>query len=68
MVAILLCYDPGMDPVEERMRSAIQLRELTIAMRREALKREHPRASEVEIEERLRRWVIEPPKPRTTGR
>lgn len=45
------------------MRAAIQLRELTIALRREALKREHPEASESEIEARLRRWVTEPPEP-----
>jgi hypothetical protein len=50
-------------PVEARMRAAIELRDAMIAMRREALRRELPKASEEEIDARLRRWVlaVEPP-------
>ena len=57
-----------MEPVEARFRAAIELREAMIAMRREALRREHPSASEEEIVTRLREWVlaVEPPRPGLT--
>ena len=48
-----------MDPVEARVRSAIELRELIVAMRRQALVRENPGESREQIDERLRRWVLE---------
>lgn len=51
-----------MSEVEERMRAALELRDLMIAMRREALKRAFPSESEAEIEGRLTRWVLTPPR------
>lgn len=47
-----------MSPVEARIRAALELRELAIAMRREVLRREYPEDSAEELEARLRAWVL----------
>ena len=49
-----------MSASEARVRAALELRELMIAMRREALTREHPGESPEQIAERLREWVLRP--------
>lgn len=45
------------------MRAAFELHDLAVAMRREALKREHPGESAAEIEARLRAWLLRPEPP-----
>ncbi len=53
-----------MDPVGERMRSAFELHDLAVAMRRQVLARQHPGESAEQIEQRLRSWLLEPaPRP-----
>jgi hypothetical protein len=47
-----------MTATQARVRAALELRELTIAMRRQALAREHPAESRDQIEKRLRDWVL----------
>ena len=47
-----------MDPVQARMRAAFELHDLAVAMRREALSRQHPDESASEIEARLRDWLL----------
>jgi hypothetical protein len=53
-----------MDPVEARLRAAVELRQLTIGMRRQGLLREYPEESATQIAARLREWVLhsEPPR------
>ena len=48
-----------MSPVESRIRAALELRGLTIAMRREALRREYPDDSAEQLERRVRAWVLQ---------
>jgi len=50
-----------MGPIEARFRTAIELRELTIALRRQRLTREHPAESEERTDRRLREWVLGAP-------
>jgi len=45
--------------MEERMQAAFELHELAVAMRREALKREHPEEGPARIEARLRTWLLQ---------
>ena len=52
-----------MSAVEERMQAAFELHELAVAMRREALKREHAEEGAAEIEARLRAWLLRPEPP-----
>jgi hypothetical protein len=47
-----------MSSVAERVRAVGELREALIAMRRQALKREHPEEGEERLDERLRSWVL----------
>ena len=46
--------------MQARFRAALELRDLMIAMRREALRRDHPAEPAARIEERLREWVLGP--------
>lgn len=41
------------------MQAAFELHELAVAMRREALKREHPEEGPARIEARLRTWLLQ---------
>ncbi|HEX2252944.1 MAG TPA: hypothetical protein VHQ65_06735 [Thermoanaerobaculia bacterium] len=52
-----------MDPLHARFRAVSELRDLMIAMRREALRREHPDESAEQIEQRLTDWVVTPVPP-----
>jgi hypothetical protein len=45
----------------EKLRTALELFESGVAIRRETLKREHPAESDAEIEERLRQWLRQRP-------
>ena len=58
-----------MQEVIARFRAALELRELTIAMQRQRLVREHPGESPEEIGRRLTEWVTrrEDPAGSTTG-
>lgn len=47
-----------MDSVQARMRAAFELHELAVAMRREAIAREHPDEDAAQIEARLRAWLL----------
>jgi len=53
-----------MDSVEARMRAAFELHELAVAMRREALARQHPDEDAAGIEVRLRAWLLDADPPR----
>ncbi|HEV8631611.1 MAG TPA: hypothetical protein VGV61_14935 [Thermoanaerobaculia bacterium] len=53
-----------MDSVETRMRAAFELHELTIAMRRQVLAREYPAENRVQVEARLRAWLLHGELPR----
>jgi hypothetical protein len=61
------------DPHEtiQRFRRLDELYELTVAMRREALRRQFPEESNEAIEKRLRDWLLGPegqqPDPRSKG-
>lgn len=48
--------DPPRLTPGEKLREAIRLQALGVAMKRAALRREDPDASEAEIDERLFRW------------
>ena len=52
-----------------RFRAALELREITIAMQRQRLVREHPDESSEEIDRRLTEWVTRRQNPAgsTTG-
>ena len=52
-----------MSAMEKRMGAAFELHELAVAMRREALKREHRDEGPAEIEARLRAWLLRPEPP-----
>lgn len=47
-----------MTPVQERFAAALELRELTIDMHRQLLRREYPDEAPEEIDRRLRSWVL----------
>ncbi len=48
---------PGELPAEERLRIALEMADLGIAMMRENLRRRHPGESDDEIERRLVEWL-----------
>lgn len=65
---------PGMDSAQDgepldpaslgaRLRFALDMVETGVAMMRQNLRREHPRASEAEIQARLNAWLAEAPLP-----
>lgn len=47
-----------MSSVEARMQAAFELHALVVAIRREALGREHPQESAAQIEARLSSWLL----------
>ena len=54
------CYAPRVATNEEmsaRFRTALELSDLAVRMMRQNLRREHPDASEAEIDELLGRWM-----------
>ena len=47
--------------VAEAFRTTLDLFETGVAMKRQSLRRSHPRASDDEIERRLQRWLLDRP-------
>jgi Rv0078B-related antitoxin len=45
----------------ERLRAALDMHELGVRLYRQRMRREHPRASEAEIDELVREWLAAPP-------
>lgn len=49
-------------PAMRRMREALDLHDLGVAMYRQRMRRENPQAAENEVEAMVRAWLLEPPR------
>jgi hypothetical protein len=46
----------------ERLRAALDMHELGVQLYRQRMRREHPHASEAEVDHLVRSWLAEPPR------
>ena len=50
-------------PEAERMRAALDMHEFGVKLYRQRMRREHPAATEAEIDDLVRAWLAAPPVP-----